>query len=622
MGKISDLFNRIRITKEKEIIGESISERIEFKDKGKLGSLSAIENENMRLKNKNEKLWTKMKNSGLLIDTDISSKEARKKIRENERKIIKLQSDIQKKIIKEEQRKIKKIDRKRRRNKIKEGEYNIKTAESDRKIVEAMKKMENIRNGKMSKFYEFNIKDVTDYYRNFEKDMIHTGYEEKCVATTRLASMINMGDKVADAKIIKVLVNGVETKGVFTNFTDNNGMDSRSHNGRVSMMSKELDLTAGSFQRDLNRLQVFDILSGNMDRFGENFAYQISENPINGKYSVIGVYGIDNVRTIRNRFDNNITHYNLEKLTMIDEDILNSLKEITSTSIDNQFSRLIGYYDKKAIIERRDLILDKVKKGSIRVVKANEWGDSTLEDTQKSPHYKEIRREIAYMESHEIAENSRIVNSYDMAVKRVEEYNKKHPKSKQAFPEKPENYDLYKEQKQWREANSKMVEYEGKLATAKAGDTKLPEPPPMGYDKYKAEKEVYTYLSQKQVYDSEIAKTGKSSMKEPKEPENFAKRRKALQVQPKMEAYKEDFKNNFEKQMEDYEKQVREATSTNKPLPKMPEGYLEYKKFKEMENGRVEVSLDELSNTSKNVSHMKTNANQPKHKMGMAPKSK
>lgn len=111
-------------------------------------------------------------------------------------------------------------------------------------------------------------------------------------------------------------------------------------------------------------------------------------------------------------------------------------------------------------------------------------------------------------------------------------------------------------------------------------------------------------------------------MKEPKEPENFAERRKALHLQPKMDAYKEDFENNFEKQMEDYEKQVREAASAKKPLPKMPAGYLEYKKLKEMENGRVEVSLDDLSNTSKNISRMKPDANQPKHKMGMAPNSK
>lgn len=490
---------------------------------------------------------------------------------------------------------------------------------------------------RLSDFNEKELEKITAYYRDLTKadtaqDTLQDahiderdGLEKRNVATSRVANLLGMQDKIATAKNIKVIDNGVEMEGSF--MQNAVGLDSRSHNGKIKLMKEDLDLTAGSLQRDINRMQVLDMVCGQIDRHGGNFFYQVSEQPINGKYQIVGLQGIDNDMSfgnIRNIDVKQKSLAGLDSLKVIDEEALRYLKEASVDQFKFAVGEILNNDEIDAVMVRRNAILDKVANGDVRIVKANEWGAGTLEESKKSPYYQEINKEITFLEHNDLERRDTLIASYDKRVSRVEEYNRLHPDSMQELPERPKNYDLFKEQQYWRNNNPAMVAYDEQVANAKFDGLPIP-PQPEGYEKYKAEKEIYSYVLQKQVYDSEIEETGKSSMQKPKEPENFAERRKALLIsylQPKMDAYKEDFENNYEKQMEDYEKQVREAVAEKKPLPEMPGAYLEYKKFKDLEKSPAEVSLDELSGKSKTVTRMQSNVNQPKREMGMAPNGK
>lgn len=582
--------------KEKKVVGAGASQRIRFEYENEIGFftpntnvstniMDVINAENERLASENPGLWTKMSNSKLVQDNVFLPVAAIEKY-------------------------------------------------TDSMLIGAVS---NARNADISDFNENELKEVANYYKNIGKANTlieaattakitsENGVEKRNTATSRVASMLGMEDKIAVAENIKVINDGIEMEGSF--MKNAVGLDSRSREGQIKLIGKNIDLNFEMLQRDINRMQVFDMLCGQIDRHGGNFFYQISETPINGKYQVVGLQGIDNdmsfgmlkINTQRS------TLPGLDSLNMIDEEMLTSLRELTAEQLEFTIGGMISQEEVNAVMERRNAILEKVDKGEVRVIKANEWGDNTLEDSKKSIYYKEIRKELTSLEINKIKDEENIVDSYDLAIKRIEEYNKKHPDTAQELPEKPKNYDLYKEQKEWRKNNSQMVNYENDLAFAKMTDSPLPKQPE-GYERYKAEKEIYDYILQKQFYEEEFEKTGEISMEIPAEPENFAERRKALvdviKLQPQMDAYKEEFENNFEKQMEDYEKQVKEATSAKKPLPKMPAGYLEYKKLKDIEKSPVEVSLDELSGKSKTVTRMQSNDNQPKREMGMAPNGK
>lgn len=599
--------------KEKKVVGAGASQRIKFEYENETGFftpstnmskdvMDVINAENERLESENFELWTKMSNKGLI-----------------------------------------------------QNNFSLPVPEME-KYTDAMliDALSNILRVDMSDFNENELKEVANYYKNLgkadtfigaaerAKTMSNNGVEKRNTATSRVASMLGMEDKIAVSENIKVINDGIEIEGSF--MKNAVGVDTRSREGQIKLVGKNIDLNFEMLQRDINRMQVFDMLCGQIDRHGGNFFYQISETPINGKYQVVGLQGIDNDMSfgMLNINTRHSTLPGLDSLNMIDEEMLTSLRELTAEQLEFTIGGMISQEEVNAVMERRNAILEKVDKGEVRVIKANEWGDNTLEDSKKSVYYQEIKQEFAYLEINKIKDEENIVDSYDLTIKRIEEYNKKHPDTMQELPEKPKNYDLYKEPKEWRKNNSQMVDYEKKLATAKLMDSPLPNQPE-GYERYKAEKEIYDYIIQKQFYEEEFEKTGEISMEIPAEPENFAERRKALselnqlnqlnqlkevstvdvsKLQPQMDAYKEDFENNFEKQMEDYEKQVKEATSAKKPLPKMPAGYLEYKRLKDIEKSPVEVSLDELSGKSKTVTRMQSNDNQPKREMGMAPNGK
>lgn len=318
-------------------------------------------------------------------------------------------------------------------------------------------------------FTEEELKKVVKYHRDVKKIDNLSKLEDEAgiydydkigkrnTATSRVAGMLGMEDKIAKSKNIKIIDNGVETEGSFMETAK--GIDTRSIEGRNKILSKgEIDLTAGSLQRDVNRMQVLDMVCGQIDRHGGNFFYQFSDNPVNGRYQITGLQGIDNDMAFGNinldRMNGKLPR--LEDLTIIDKGMLDSLKEFTPDKIKFALGEMLSEDEINAVIGRRQEILNKAGSGQLRVVEDNEWGQNTLEAIQESPYYREINNEITTLSKEAQLDNDISVNEYDAAVERVKVYNEKNPDKKQPEPKKPEHYDEYKKDKEAREYQEKL----------------------------------------------------------------------------------------------------------------------------------------------------------------------
>lgn len=372
----------------------------------------------------------------------------------------------------------------------------------------------------VTNFTEAELKKVENYYRDLDKITTAANVmaadaqisedkemSSRNTATSSMANMLGVNDKIAVSKNIKVVENGVETEGCF--MEQAKGIDSRSHEGLEFFANNEFDFSAPSLQRDINRMQVLDMVCGQVDRHGGNFFYQVGETPVNGKYQITGLQGIDNDMAFgKIKLDNTGKKRlpPIDTLTMIDEDMLNSLRELTPDKLKLNLNGMLDEEEIAAIQDRKNAILDRVDKNQTKVIKSNEWGEKTFEDTKKSPYYKEIENEITTADKEVERRKKEEFEEYDAQVKRIDKYNAKHPDSKQQYPQGPEDYSKEK----MNSIDDEMKDYEQKVEKmVKEGvpANKLPKPP-KGYNDYKeamnlADKEV----SIDELFDKKVATT-------------------------------------------------------------------------------------------------------------------
>lgn len=439
---------------EKKIYGAGASKRVRFSYEGKdgfftpsenVGEVKVVETQNAKMKKENPKLWEKMCDNGMQygngIEDIVMPENSDLEMMGYFKGISSFTEDELKAIVnyyREITKTLTLVDNAKR-------EAGIKTEEKN-KMVER----------------EFNRKDddgkvVKEYVQMEVKDRELNGMSKRNTATSRVAGMLGMEDKVAKSKNIKIVDNGVETEGSFMETAK--GIDTRSIEGRNKILSKgEIDLTAGSLQRDINRMQVLDMVCGQVDRHGGNFFYQVSDNPVNGRYQITGLQAIDNDMSFGNiKLDRaNGKLPRLEELTIIDEEMLSSLNEFTPDKIRFILGEMLSEDEINAVISRRQEILNKARSRQLRVVKANEWGENTLDATKESLYYEQIKTEITGLAKKIEKINDNIVNEYDAAVERVKVYNEKNPDKKQPDPKKPEHYDEYKKDKEAREYQEKL----------------------------------------------------------------------------------------------------------------------------------------------------------------------
>ncbi len=369
-------------------------------------------------------------------------------------------------------------------------------------LSECIKNLKNlVPAGTMEQFTEKELNEIIKYQREMSKINLISDVEfyaeisdfnkmsKRNTATSRVADMLGMEDKVAKSTNIKVVDKGVEMEGSFMETAK--GIDSRSKDGRNKLLSKgEIDLTAGSLQRDLNRMQVLDMVCGQVDRHGGNFFYQVSERPVNGKYQITGIQGIDNDMSFGNM---NLGVWkkqlpSISQLTLIDDEMLTSLNEFTPDKIKFTLGEMLNEDEINAVISRRQEILIKARSGQLRVVKANEWGADTLEESRNSEYYKEAEKEMASLPEAKISYQNKIVIDYEKAVERVEEYNKVHPGKEQSMPEKPDHFEEYKKQQ--------LEDYDEKLRVAVAEGKHLDIDEPKGYQEYRNEKQRMEHIDE------------------------------------------------------------------------------------------------------------------------------
>lgn len=370
----------------------------------------------------------------------------------------------------------------------------------------------------VSDFDEEEIKAIVDYHKEISKanNMGETAKEtagisagsemsKRNVATSRMAHMLGMDGNVAFAENVTVVDNGVEMKGSF--MATAKGYDSRSTSGMEFLAEKEFDLTSPSLQRDINRMQVFDMLCGQVDRHGGNFFYQVDANPVNGKYKITGLQGIDNDMSFGlinlDRWKSQMTP--IKELNLIDEDLLQSLRELTPEKVEYTMGEMLNKQEVDAVITRRNQILSHVDAGKAKVVKYAEWGENTIPLIKESSYYREIEKEVSSGQRALEEKHDAIVTDYDATVKRIEEYNRKHPENEQELPIKPEHYDEYKEDKAKRQMGAEKARYEKIMtdfenAVRQADKEGKPMPKmPEGYAQYKKDREAKEMMADVEV---------------------------------------------------------------------------------------------------------------------------
>lgn len=348
----------------------------------------------------------------------------------------------------------------------------------------------------LSNLKEEEIKDVVSFAKYVAKSEtlkwvsesdagIKVGEEisKRNVATSRMASLMGIGSKIAQTEYMTIIDGGKTIKGTYMEKAV--GCDSRSSEGLRFMADRKLDLTSGRLQRDISNMQAFDMLCGQVDRHGGNFFYQIS--PVanaKGEYEVTGIQGIDNDMSFGvKKLTSRKQLPGISELTMIDEEMYESFKDLTDDKVKYTLGEMLAPDEIQSILSRRDEILAKVKSGSVRVVKENEWGALTLEDSKRTPYYTEVKRELSDPAGELQRKKEGICDDYYEKTERMKAYNLEHPLSTQPIPPKPDGYDEYLVEKLSTQYEKQMQDYEMTAKAAIKNGKPVPTPPE-GYTQY------------------------------------------------------------------------------------------------------------------------------------------
>lgn len=467
-------------------------------------------------------------------------------------------------------------------------------------------------------YTEEELKGVTGYFKELSK--VDTAFSnmsvaqmsdsnrvsKRNVATSRVADVLGMNDNIASAKHISILDKGVKAEGSFMEKVD--GCDTRSQEGIDFCSWREFDLSDPAFHRELNRMQVFDMLCGQIDRHAGNLIYKIDKNPENGKYKITGMKGIDNDLSFGNlELKEHVVRLpSINELTVIDKDMVTALTEFTPEKIKFALGEMLSPDEIDAVIERRQAILIRARSGQADVIGPNEWGSRlAIEANKASSYYKEIEKEFNSATIAKMNQNVQKIKEYDEAVKRIEAYNAMPEHTiPQKLPTKPECYDEFKEYVEMQDANGFIMDnYERALENREQLGDRMPEKP-QGYDEYKAKEAVFIRKVKIQAYEKEVETLKKEGKELPDVPEWYVDYRAELvkdERDAKMQAYEKE-RAEMEKQgkelpkmpegypeykrvetMKAYEKEKAEMEKAGNPLPEMPEGYLEYKANHEFE---------------------------------------
>lgn len=237
----------------------------------------------------------------------------------------------------------------------------------------------------MKELVSRNPKQVNKAAKLMENDNIPNRH----VATSRIADMLGQPDLVAKSRKMIVTENGHTREGVV--MAKANGLDlAKANDQQVEAFSKA-SLTDPRLQKQMNVLNIMDMVCGQVDRHGTNVFYQM-EKDSDGKDKIVGLVGIDNDMSFglgrvakdkedffnnpRTTLDNDKTG-NLDSIKAIDADLLDNLKQIQPDTLQYMLSDLVSKEAIDAVQMRVNDILEHVEKNKIPVIK--EWNENTMD---------------------------------------------------------------------------------------------------------------------------------------------------------------------------------------------------------------------------------------------------
>ena len=203
--------------------------------------------------------------------------------------------------------------------------------------------------------------------------------EKRNVAFSRLSEALDCSGCVAHAEVMQLQKDGKVVDGIF--------MDRAEGKSIADFMPGDEEVRQGvhAFDgsmalKDLADIQVMDFLCMNIDRNNANLIFKYSED---GK-KCLRVTGIDNdfsFGTIYVESDTKqLLDTPLDKIRVISESMAKRITDMTEISLRKAIGgQGINEAEYAAVRERFNRMRNKVKSGSIRIVKDDEWKDMTLE---------------------------------------------------------------------------------------------------------------------------------------------------------------------------------------------------------------------------------------------------
>ena len=203
--------------------------------------------------------------------------------------------------------------------------------------------------------------------------------EKRNVAFSRLSDALDCSGCVAHAEVMQLQKDGKIIDGIFMDrATGKSIFDFRPGDEEVKQGVHAFD---GSMAlKDLADIQVMDYLCMNIDRNDGNLIFRYSAD---GK-QCLRVIGIDNDLSFGTIYvDSNRKQMHdtpLDKIKVISESQAKRITEMTEISLRNAIGgQGINQAEYSALRERFTRLKNRVKSGTIRIVKDDEWKDMTLE---------------------------------------------------------------------------------------------------------------------------------------------------------------------------------------------------------------------------------------------------
>lgn len=231
---------------------------------------------------------------------------------------------------------------------------------------------------------EFSGVEKAMYNENFGK-LKKGDLDKRHELTSRMAEALGLEHMVAHSERIRMVRNGKVVEGNFMEFAE--GYDVKSGDEEKRKVLAEAVLDDPGFQRDANRMEVFDYLCGQGDRHDGNMIYTVGEPGNDGKRRITGFKGIDNdlsfITSTHVGGERNVVR-DIEYIPAIDKELADTISQLDRKQLQFYLGDVLDKSHIDALEERLNNIKTHCK--TCPMIEKEEWEKNVpaVEALQKS----------------------------------------------------------------------------------------------------------------------------------------------------------------------------------------------------------------------------------------------